>query len=462
MNVAELSLPERGAAETLDERKSAARLLRSSVPRSSHAQWSPPRGRDPIEVLEAQAASRVGELIPIRHGRMAESPFAFYRGAAAVMARDLATTPVTGLSVQACGDAHVANFGKFATPERNLVFDLNDFDETLPGPWEWDIKRLCASLHIVARDRGFSAVQCDEIVTVAVRSYRERMLRSAALRTLDRWYDRIHIKEVIAHFPPRYQGMVRRDIKRAQRKDHRRAVAKLTRNVDGEVQFREDPPLVVHLRETSHDAEDLASMVDSYRQSLTEDRRNLFDRFHVVDLARKVVGVGSVGTQCWIALLEGPDHPGGDRLVLQIKEAQASVLEPYVGASSLGHHGLRVVAGQRLMQAASDMFLGWCDAPRTGAQYYVRQLWDVKGQSDLSKMDFGSISYYGALCALALARAHARTGDAVQIGTYLGPSPKFDRAMATFAARYAITNEQDHAALLAAIKKGRLAARKGI
>jgi uncharacterized protein (DUF2252 family) len=443
---------------TVDERQAVGRALRAAVPRSAHGEWTPPRSRlDPVEVLEAQAETRAPELVPIRYGRMAESPFAFFRGGAAIMAMDLARTPVTGLKVQACGDAHVANFGKFATPERNLVFDVNDFDETLPGPWEWDIKRLCASLWIVARERGFSNARSMEIVMAAARSYRERLLESAALQTMELWYDRIHVKDVIEHFPPKYQAMVRRDIKRAQRKDHRRAVAKLTR---AGMRFVEEPPLLVHFKRTGRTSRDMAGTLESYRDSLTDERRTLFDRFHIVDVARKVVGVGSVGTLCWIALLKGPKP--NDRLILQVKEAQASVLEQYVGASTFGHHGLRVVVGQRLTQAASDMFLGWCTAKRSGTHYYVRQLWDVKGQGDLTKMDFGSLSYYGALCALALARAHARTGDAVQISAYLGPSDRFDRALADFAEEYALTNERDHASFVAAIRKGRIKARTGV
>lgn len=446
-----------------EERRQMGRALRKRVPRSAHASWEPSTSRrDPIDVLEEQAASRIPELVPIRYGRMAASPFAFFRGAAAIMAMDLATTPVTGLAVQACGDAHVANFGKFATPERNLVFDINDFDETLPGPWEWDIKRLGASLHVVARVRGFSPAECDEIVIAAARSYRERLLETVPRAMLDLWYDRIHIKEVIDHFPIRYQSIVRRDIQRARRKDHRRAIAKLTKNVLGDVQFLEAPPLIVHIDDTTDDAHDIASAIEAYRRSLTEERRNLFDRFCVLDLARKVVGVGSVGTRCWIALLEGPDIPGGDRLVLQLKQAQASVLEPYLGPSSFRHHGQRVVAGQRLTQAASDLFLGWCRAPQSGIDYYVRQLWDVKGQSDVLKMDFTKLSYYGALCALALARAHARTGDPIQIAGYLGTSDTFDRAIAAFSRRYALTNEQDHARLVDGIAEGRVPAQTGI
>jgi uncharacterized protein (DUF2252 family) len=445
-------------ADSYEERRSTGRALRREIPRSAHAEWSPSVNRcDPIAILEAQAATRVPELVPIRYARMAESPFAFFRGAAAVMAADLAETPWTGLTVQACGDGHISNFGKFATPERNVIFDVNDFDETLPGPWEWDVKRLCASLWIAARDRGSSVAECEAIVLAAARSYRERIREASELHTMELWYDRIHIKDVISHFPPKYQGIVRADIKRARRKDHRRAVEKLTTSADGAARFVDDPPLVVHFRSTRTTAEDVEAMIRSYRESLTEDRKSLFDRFEVVDVARKVVGVGSVGTRCWIVLLQGPTRD--DRLVLQVKQAEASVLEKHVGASSLGHHGLRVVVGQRLTQAASDVFLGWCDAPGSGNQYYVRQLWDVKGQGDITKMPLGKLPYYGALCALTLARAHARTGDAVPIGAYLGKGDRFDRSMATFAARYAETNELDHARLLEAIRTGRIASR---
>jgi uncharacterized protein (DUF2252 family) len=429
------------------------------VPRSAHAGWTPPAQRpDPVDVLEAQGASRVRELLPIRYERMAESPFAFYRGAAAIMAMDLAAAPVTGLRVQACGDAHVANFGKFATPERNLVFDVNDFDETVPGPWEWDVKRLAGSLHVVARQRDLDRAASADVVTAAVRAYREHMADAAKLSTVDLWYARTHIKDVIAHFPPKYRPGVERDVKKARRKDHRRAVAKLTASVGGDVRFVEDPPLTVHLSATVHDMDDVTAMVDSYRRSLSHEIRDLFDRYRIVDVARRVVGVGSVGTRCWICLFEGPGHPGGDRLILQVKEAQASVLERYVGASTLDHHGMRVVAGQRLTQAASDIFLGWAEAARSGRQYYVRQLWDAKGARDPMTMGYGELRYYGALCGMALARAHARTGDPVPIAGYLGGSDGFDRAIASWAAAYADTNQADHAALVDAIEGGRIEA----
>ena len=431
--------------------------LRKAVPRSAHGDWQPAAERgDPIEVLEAQAESRVPELVPIRYGRMAESPFAFFRGGAAIMAMDLATTPTNGLAVQACGDAHVSNFGQFATPERNVVFDINDFDETLPGPWEWDVKRLAASLHVVARGHGFSPKACDNVVTTAVRTYRECLAEAAEKSTLELWYDRIHVEDVIDHFPRRYRPQARRVARKAERKDHVRAVAKLTTTVDGATRFVEDPPLLVHLDTTGHQMDEVLPMVDHYRDSLMDDRRTLFERYEIVDVARKVVGVGSVGTRCWVVLFEGPDPAKGDRLVLQVKEAQPSVLEPYVGASTLGHHGRRVVAGQRLTQAASDLFLGWTEAPLTGRQYYVRQLWDVKGQGDLLTMGRTKLSYYGALCAWALARAHARTGDPVAIAGYLGKADTFDRAIAAFSAAYALTNEADHAALRRAIDDGRV------
>ena len=365
---------------------------------------------------------------------------------------------MTGLRVQACGDAHVANFGKFATPERNLVFDLNDFDETLPGPWEWDVKRLAASM---LGGRAAARILDDPVRTdrdhdgSRVPRARGRSGRDGNARTLVRQDDG---QGRHCALPGSLSRTDRRDVVKARRKDHRRAAAKLTHGVEGKVGFVEDPPLVVHLDNTGHDMDDVQAMITSYRQTLTHDMRSLFDRFRIADVARKVVGVGSVGTRCWICLFEGPDHPEGDRIILQVKEAQASVLEPYVGASRLGHHGHRVVAGQRVTQAASDIFLGWTEAPGTGRQYYVRQLWDFKGSSDPMTMDFANLSYYGALCAMALARAHARTGDPVEIAGYLGSSDVFDRAIAAWAARYALTNEADHAALVDAVAAGRVPA----
>ena len=445
---------------TRGERRDAGRALRTLVPRTSHAHWDGGRGgRDPIAVLEQQAESRISELVPVRHGRMAESPFAFFRGGAAIMAMDLATTPTTGIRVQLTGDAHVGNFGKFASPERNLVFDINDFDETVPGPWEWDVKRLSASLHVVCRQRGLSPRDCDRVVMAAARSYHDHVVDYSTWRVLDLWYERTEIKDVIDHFPMKFGARVDRDAKKARRKDHLRAVAKLTEVVDGQHRFVDDPPLLVHLSDTDHDFADVADVTESYRATLTHDRRHMVDRFRVVDVARKVVGVGSVGTGCFIALLQGPDHPATDLIVLQIKEAQPSVLEPYVGASELGHDGKRVVVGQRLIQAAGDIFLGWATTLRSGKHYYVRQLWDSKGQSDPMDMPQPELAHYGALCAWILARSHARTGDAVEIGGYLGTSSRFTRAIVEFSAAYALTNERDHAALLDALASGRVDAR---
>ncbi len=435
--------------QSVEMRSAAGRALRSAVPRSSHAEWSPSPARpDPLEVLQLQAATRLPELGRLRYERMAESPFSFFRGAAAVMAMDLASTPTTGVYVQACGDAHVNNFGFFASPERNLVFDINDFDETIPGPWEWDVKRLCASLHVVARQRGLRAADADAIVTATARAYRMHLADYATWDTLDLFYERTEIRRVVEHFPIRRRSGVVREIKRARRKDHLRAVAKLTHVVDGRRRFRDDPPLLVHLDRTGHGDDEVKGLIEDYRRTLTEDRRYMFDRFELLDVARKVVGVGSVGTRCWIALMAGRENPESDFIVLQAKEAQPSVLEPYVGPSVHGQHAKRVVVGQRLVQAASDVFLGWAEGPASGRHYYVRQLWDSKGQGNPLEMDVGTLTRYGGLCAWVLARSHARTGDAVRISAYLGKGAKFDRAVAEFSRAYAITNEADHRALL--------------
>ncbi len=385
---------------------------------------------------------------------MIESPFAFLRGAAAVMAADLATVPDTGLRVQACGDAHVNNFRFFASPERNLVFDINDFDETAPGPWEWDIARLCASLRVLTNQRGWSEEDGDAVVRAAARSYRRRLAEYATWTTLDLFYERTEIKQVIDRFPTQYRADVRRDVRRARRKDHVRAVAKLTSVVDGHRVFVEDPPLIVSLDRTPHDIDEVHGLIDSYRATLTEDRRQMFDRYQLVDVARKVVGVGSVGTRCWIGLFEGRDDPVGDLIVLQAKQAVSSVLEPYVGASQLEHHGRRVVVGQRLIQAAGDVFLGWAEGPESGRNYYVRQLWDAKGKADPLLMKPNALARYSELCGWVLARSHARTGDAVQVSGYLGKGSRWDDAIVAFAARYADVNQADHSALVDAIRRG--------
>jgi uncharacterized protein (DUF2252 family) len=456
--LAALPEPAGGVQPPAEERRAEGHALRKLVPRSAHAEWDTVPGRDPVRVLEEQGESRVTELLAVRYARMAESPFAFFRGAAALMALDLSTTPTTGVRVQACGDAHITNFGKFASPERKLVFDINDFDETAPGPWEWDVKRLCASLHVIARQRGLSRAQSDRLVLEAARSYRERVAQYATWPVLNLFYERTEIKQYIDHFPMKYRGNVRRDVRRARRKDHLRAVSKLTNVVDGTRRFVESPPLVVHVEDAGVDLDDVPGVLESYRASLPDQQRFMFDRFRLLDIARKVVGVGSVGTRCFVALFEGPDLED-DLIVLQVKEAPPSVLEPYVGKSEIGHGGRRVVAGQHLTQAASDVFLGWADGPVPGRHYYVRQLWDLKGQGDPMAMEPGQLGRYGALCAWILARAHARTGDAVRIAAYLGRSDGFDRAIAEFSATYARNNEADHAALVDAIASGRVEAR---
>jgi uncharacterized protein (DUF2252 family) len=454
----------------VSERAAAGRAARSRAPRSSHGDWAPAAGRqDPIAILEAQASSRVPELIPIRHGRMAVSPFTFFRGAAAVMAADLAVTATSGLRVQACGDAHLSNFGVFAAPDRRLVFDLNDFDETLPGPWEWDVKRLAASFEIAARENGFKRKQRDTILLAVGRRYREAMCGFARLRNLEVWYARLDEDAIRAQIRQAGQKLTRRVEKgaaKARAKDSLRALDRLTHRVDGELRIVSQPPLVVPIEELLPDEErkaDVEAMVrgviESYAESLKDDRRRLLESYTFRHIAHKVVGVGSVGTRAWIILLTGRDDE--DPLFLQAKEAQPSVLEPYAGDSEFDNHGRRVVEGQWLMQAASDSFLGWC--PATGIDgkrrdFYVRQLWDGKGSTDVEAMAPQAMEVYAQICGWTLARAHARSGDAVAIGGYLGSGDAFDRAIAEFSRLYADQNERDHAALLAAIDSGRLQA----
>ncbi len=430
--------------------------MRKTVPRSVFGDWSPPADRpDAADILAAQTSERLSELAPLRYARMTESPFAFLRGAAAVMASDLAGLPDTGLRVQACGDAHVNNFRFFASPERNLVFDINDFDETAPGPWEWDIARLCASLRVLTDQRGWGTDDGDAVVRAAARSYRVRLAEYAGWTTLDLFYERTEIKHFIERFPSRYRAGMRRDARRARRKDHIRAVAKLTTVRDGHRVFVEDPPLTVSLDRTPHDLDEVRGLIESYRATLGDDRLQMFDRYRLLDVARKVVGVGSVGTRCWIGLFEGRDDPTGDLLVLQAKQAVASVLEKHVGASQFDDHGRRVVVGQRLIQAAGDVFLGWAAGPQSGNHYYVRQLWDAKGKADPLIMTPSALVRYSELCGWILARSHARTGDALQISAYLGKARTWDEAMVRFAARYAETNRADQAALLDALDRGR-------
>ena len=435
------------------------------APRSSHGALEPAPDRpDPVALLEAQAATRVPELVPIRYGRMSASPFAFFRGAAAVMAADLAGSPVSGIRVQLCGDAHLSNFGGFASPERELVFDLNDFDETLPGPWEWDLKRLAASVAVAARGRGWTRRERRAIVARdAARGYREAM-RRAGRQAHARRLVRAHRRARAGAADPRAGRPSRRSRAssaappRRARKDSTRAFAKLAQRVDGQPRIAADPPLIVPLRDMlpADEAADfearMRALIAAYRATLPADRRVLLDRFRFADMAHKVVGVGSVGTRAWILLMLGRDDE--DPLFLQCKEAQASVLAPYAGASRFANQGRRVVEGQRLMQAASDIFLGWIRTTGLDGRerdFYVRQLWDWKVSADVEAMDAERFATYGRLCGATLARAHARCGDAVAIAAYLGSGDACDRALADFAEAYADQNERDHAALLDAI-----------
>jgi uncharacterized protein (DUF2252 family) len=454
----------------VSERAATGKAARSQAPRSAHGEWEPAADRpDPVAILEEQARTRVPELLPIRYGRMAVSPFTFYRGAAAVMAADLARTPVSGLQVQACGDAHLTNFGVFAAPDRSLVFDLNDFDESLPGPWEWDLKRLAASFEVAARENGFKRKDRRGAVSTVTRVYREAMREFAKLRNLEVWYARLDValvmRELSAEEGRKKLRKAEKGLAKARAKDSLRALDRLTHRVGGELRIVSRPPLVVPLDELleggqREDVEAvLLGIIDSYRSTLQGDRRRFLDTYRFRDLARKVVGVGSVGTRAWIVLLTGRDD--GDPLVLQAKEAQASVLEPYAGKGRFGNHGRRVVEGQRLMQAASDSFLGWCPAVGVDGRkrdFYVRQLWDGKGSSDPETMSPAAMERYARLCGWTLARAHARSGDAVAIGAYLGSGPALDDAITEFATAYADQNERDHAALLAAIESERLPA----
>jgi len=457
------------------ERVARGRAARAEVPRSAHGSWSPAADRSsPVELLEQQAATRVPELVPIRYGRMLVSAFTFYRGAAYLMASDLAGGPRTSLHTQLCGDAHLSNFGAYAAPDRTLVFDVNDFDETLPGPFEWDVKRLVASFAVAGRDRGFNAAQRAEINATAARAYREAMHGYAAITDLDLWYTRISVDELVEQFADaasaKQMKRVEKNIAKARSKDSLRAFGKLTEVVDGKLRIRSDPPVVVATRDLFKPDEYAAldeaihMTFRAYRGSLADDRQRLLERYRYVDSARKVVGVGSVGTRAWIALLigrRGPDDP----LFLQLKEAEASVLEPFLGKSEFENHGQRVVEGQRLTQAANDVMLGWVrtDGP-DGKQrdYYVRQLWDAKGSALVELMNVKALAEYARICGQTLARAHARSGDAVPIASYLGRGDRFDRAMAEFAESYADQNERDYAVMREAVDAGTIVARTGV
>jgi len=460
---------------TVAERVARGKAARAEVPRSRHAIFEPQSRRpDPIKLLERQAKTRVPELVPIRYGRMLVSPFTFYRGGALIMASDLAATPRSGLQVQCCGDAHLSNFGVFASPERQLVFDLNDFDETLPGPWEWDVKRLAVSMLIAARDNDFAAKDQDKIVLQTVESYRTAMAGFAAMKNLDVWYAHLEIEKVLRDIGPQLnqKGVKKteRMLAKARTKDSMAAFSKLTRIVDGEARIVAEPPLIVPIEDLAQGKErdemfdGLHEILRSYRETLEHDRRVLLEEFRLTDFARKVVGVGSVGTRAWIALMLGRDDQ--DPLFLQMKEAEASVLEEFLGPSEFDNHGERVVNGQRLMQATSDIFLGWLHVESgldgQDRDFYGRQLKDWKGSAETEQMLPTGMAAYGKLCGWTLARAHARSGDRIAIASYLGKGPTFDRAILEFSRAYAEQNELDYKALAAAVKSGKITAETGL
>ena len=453
---------------TVEERAARGKAARKLVPRESHAFWEPKADRpDPVGLLVEQEATRVPELVPIRHQRMLVSPFTFYRGSAIVMATDLATTPATGIKVQLCGDAHLSNFGGFAAPDRQLVFDLNDFDETLPGPWEWDVKRLAASFAIAADARGMTGKRRREVVLASVASYRNAMRTFATMGNLDVWYSRLDVSWIQERVneAARSQASKALDqaVAKATTKDSMRAFSKLTSRVDGKLRIKGDPPLIVPVEDVAEGVpaemleQTIRGYVRSYRKSLQRDRRKLLESFTYHHMARKVVGVGSVGTRCWIVLLTGRSED--DPLFMQVKEAGPSVLEAAAGRSEYANGGQRVVEGQRLMQAASDIFLGWDRVTGLDGKprdFYFRQLWDWKFSIDFETMRSEFVTSYAQMCGWTLARAHARSGDRVAIGTYLGQSTKFDQAVTAFAEAYADQNDRDYAAMMEAASSGRI------
>ena len=471
-----------------DERVALGKAARARVPRSAQGAWEPAPGRpDPVALLESQAASRVQELVPIRYGRMLVSPFTFYRGAALIMASDLSTTPRSDITVQACGDAHLSNFGVFASAERSLVFDLNDFDETLPGPWEWDVKRLAASLAIAGRDRGFSDKERADVVLETAGAYRTEMAKLAGMRDLDVWYSKMDIEKVLQEIGDdlglaspkeaakgakglsKIKARADKAVAKAKTKDSMQALEKLTEVVDGETRFVSDPPLLVPVEELYPEeqgealTESFHRMFRNYRSTLQSDRSHLLSQFRFVNIARKVVGVGSVGTRAWVILLVGSD--GTDPLLLQAKEAQDSVLAAFVGKSEYVNQGQRVVAGQHLMQASSDIFLGWervTGLDGNQRDFYLRQLRDWKGSADTDQMVPTGMAIYGRLCGWTLARAHARSGDRIAIAAYLGSGKSFDNAIAAFAETYADQNEKDYDALAKAASEGRIKVESGL
>ena len=464
---------------TVDERMARGRTARQEVPRSSHGRWEPAADRpDPVALLEEQGASRVPQLVPIRYGRMLASPFTFYRGGALIMAADLAGTPVSGVTVQLCGDAHLSNFGLFGTPERQMIFDINDFDETLPGPWEWDVKRLAASFEIMGRDRGFSPADRRAIVVAGVEEYRDRMRRAAGMGALDAWYEHFEAgmllkmvrKEVQVKRVGQDEGRaVEEMVAKARTRDSTRVLARRADEVEGELRIVADPPVIIPIEDLVTPGSEwenptplIKKLLSSYRRTLGRQHHPL-EEYRYVHAAYKMVGVGSVGTRCYILLLLGRDY--NDPLFLQAKEAQASVLERFLGQSTYKHCGERVVAGQRLMQAATDIFLGWQRVRGLDGvtrDYYVRQFQDWKGSADVDAMLVPGAMLYARLCGATLARAHARWGDRIAIASYLGKSDAFDQAIANFSAVYADQNERDYAAFRAAVDSGRLTAQTGV
>ncbi len=451
---------------SLEERVAAGKAARSEAPRSGYGEWAPAADRmDPVELLAGQATSRVGQLVPLRYARMLVSPFTFYRGAAAVMAADLAATPRSGFDVQLCGDAHLSNFGAYASPDRELVFDVNDFDETLPGPWEWDVMRLAASFSVAGRASGFKRRERLAIVAAMSAQYRGAMRRMAELGNLEVWYTKMDVEAIARGWESaageKEAATFRRNLEKTRAKDRMRALSKLTREVDGELRIVSEPPLIVPIDELVDEDADIEAavlkIIADYRDTLPEDRRALLDGYRFVDAALKVVGVGSVGTRAFVVLMLGRDS--GDPLFLQAKEAQRSVLEPYAEKSAFDNQGERVVQGQRLTQAASDILLGWVKATGIDGKqrdFYVRQLWDQKGSAKVENMTSGALTTYAEICGTTLAHAHARSGDRIAIAAYLGKSDTFDKAIASFAETYADQNERDYAALKAAADAGKI------
>ena len=442
-----------------DQRRAKGKALRERVPREKHGGWKAPRNRrDPVEILIESNRGRIEELVPIRFGRMMQSPFAFYRGGAAIMAADLAGTPSSGITVQACGDAHLMNFGGFATPERQVIFDVNDLDETLPAPWEWDIKRLVASVVIAARHLELPESEAARAATATVSAYRERMANYSAMRALDIWYDRITVDQVLAEAPnDEIRAHIAKRLKKARDSSVSETIFPKLAEYDGvRPRIKDNPPLIYHptVEMAPGQQTQYSHAIGRYRDSLPEHVKVLFDRFQFCDAAIKVVGVGSVGTRCWVALFMASDS---DPLFLQAKEARPSVLEPYAGKSHYRNHGERVVVGQRLMQAASDIFLGWTTS-MDGRHLYFRQLRDVKLSAVIEGWDLDLLKAYGKLCAWALARAHARSGDAGLIAGYMGSSAAFDDAICEFAVEYADQNQRDYRAFIKAVREGRLEA----